>query len=751
QVRKKAGADELHTANNVKAFAALAQQQLPAGVELVLVNDISRLTVQMLDTLVGNAVLGFVLVLLILNLTMSRRLAFWVAVGIPFSILIAFLALYMAGITINAISLTAIILMVGILVDDAVVVGESVQRQRELGLSGHEASVTGTLLVAKPVAFAILTTILAFLPLLGMGGANGEFMKSFPITVIIILLASLFESQLMLPAHLARSALAGGPEKARFIDRLALRYRRIILRLISKRKTTLLTGVVLFVGVLFYGSVAIKYELYPALDIDSINIKIELPAGVQLEQTRAKAEELEQVIRAQIEPNDLLNIVTQLGHHDTDFYGAAEGRSEAWALITVHLKPLSQRETNTHELVNSLRQTLDDHSGLQSIIVEAQSDVPVQGKAVEVEVISNGDKRFTLARELQTYLQQHPHVTASWTSYQTGKDIVDLDFDLDLLASRGLSVSEVTDAVRVALDGLVVEELQTVDERIYYRLQFPPGQDSQLESLEQLRVINSRGEKIFLNSIVDFKLRAGEADIKHYQGRRTVTVFANIDRDATSVGQINKDLAAYIANKAYAQDYPDVRLWQGGELEASAETVGSLGQVLVVCLLGIFVALVLLFNSYIHPVLILLCLPFGMTGVILGFGLQGMALGVVAMTGVIGLMGILVNDSLVLISTLNRLGDEKGELLADEDIADGAGQRFRPIVVTSITTVAGLLPTAYGVAGSNSYITPMVMAMAWGSMFGVFVTLILLPCMYALDRDFRRWRMARRASLSKSR
>jgi len=167
----------------------------------------------------------------------------------------------------------------------------------------------------------------------------------------------------------------------------------------------------------------------------------------------------------------------------------------------------------------------------------------------------------------------------------------------------------------------------------------------------------------------------------------------------------------------------------------------------MVCLLSIFMVMVLLFNSFSHPLLVVLCLPFGLTGVILGFGLQGISMGVVATTGVIGLLGILVNDSLVMIYTLNKQSEENNALLTDQEIAHGASLRFRPIVITSLTTVAGLLPTAYGIAGTNSYITPMVMAMAWGVLFGMFVTLFILPCFYALDRDIKHWLATRSGAL----
>jgi multidrug efflux pump subunit AcrB len=736
-VLKQSGADELHTAANIREFAKKMRTQLPPGVELIQVNDISRLTVQMLDVLIGNALLGLILVLGILYFTLNHKLAFWVALGMPFSIILAFLVMYLFDITLNGVSLMAVILMIGIVVDDAVVVGESVQRHRERGLSGPDAALQGTIHVAKPVIFAILTTMIAFSPLLALEGTAGEFMWTLPAGVIIILGASLFESQLLLPSHLAHANLPINRPENNFMDRYSARYESIIFRLIQYKKLSLAASVLIFIGIMIFGSMTIRFHMYPAIDIDNILVKVELPEGSSFTQTRAKVTELESSIKRHTPASDLLNIVTQIGHHDTDFYGATEGRNEAWALISIQLKPLSEREVNTHELIEQLRGNLHGYPGLQSLIIESQTDLPVTGKPIEIEVISNGDERFIISEEIHNYLKKHPHIVEHWTSYKPGKDVIDLKFNYDILASRGLSVREVTNAVRVAMEGLIVDELQTLNERIFYRLQLPPGTESRLTTLEQLSIINSRGEKIFLNSIVDFELRAGEADIKHYQGRRTVTVYGEINRDATSVSQINADLGEFIDSQNYTSRYPDVRIWQSGEIVQQAESGDSFSQAFLISLVGIFVVLVLLFNSFSHPLLIILCLPFGLTGVVLGFGLQGIAMGVVATTGVIGLLGILVNDSLVMIYTLNKNSESNQALLTDKEIAHGASLRFRPIVITSLTTVAGLFPTAYGIAGSNSYITPMVMAMAWGVLFGILVTLLILPCLYALDRDIK--------------
>ncbi len=737
--RKQELADELHTARWLREFVEHERESLPDGVELKVVNDISRLTVNALEILSGNAVIGLALVLLLLCYFLNIRFALWVAMGIPFAICLCFLLLAGIGVTMNVMTPSAIILLLGILVDDAVVVSENIQRLRELGMDARQASILGTGQVAPPVIFSALTTILAFSPLLFVAGEWGAFMVDFVLTIMVLLAASLFESQAMLPSHLAKVTYHPDVQVDRGFRRLQGRYRRAIARLLSRRYLTLSGFLVGFVLVLVFGALTINFHLYPDADIDTVNVKLELPPGSSIEETRQRVMALEEELWQRVPVEDVLNIVSQTGHHDADMYGFTDGRNKAWAVISIYLKPVNYRDSDTFEIVDQLRIWAKTKTGYQSLVVEALTDAPSTGKPIEVEIIGNGDERFELAAELQGWLRQQPEVTDVWSSDKPGVDIVDLEIRYEMLAARGLTVQDVLEGVRFAADGLLVDEMQTLDERIRFRLKLPPERAGKLSSLENLSLVNSEGQAIYLKSVADFRVRPGQSAIKHYLGKRTVTVFGDINRDAVGVEQINQRIRQYVDEQQWRIRYQDIRIWFGGEFEIQQEQMGSLGRAFLICVLSIFAALILLFNSVSQPMLILFCLPFGITGVIIGFGLQGISMGAMAITGVIGLVGVLVNDSLVMVHRLNQSRVERGEYLTVEEIADIAAQRFRPILITSMTTVAGLLPTAYGILGENSYLTPMVMAMAWGVMFGGLVSLILLPCLYGLDQDVRRW------------
>ncbi|MFK7976341.1 MAG: efflux RND transporter permease subunit [Halioglobus sp.] len=737
QARKKALSDELHTAANVRAY--IESLALPPGVELEMTADISRLTVNMLDVLGGNALLGLISVLILLMYFLEFRFAVWVAIGIPFAVCLAFLLMAAIDVTINAMSLTAVILLMGILVDDAVVVSENTQRLRAEGMGLREASILGSSQVSQPVIFSALTTVLAFAPLLFIGGVNGAFSEPMPLAAMALLGASLLESLCLLPSHLShvphRDVSKRAPAFARFRDA----YHRVIGSWLGRRYITLFLFVLTFVVVMTLGSMFIKFSLFPDIDIDTVHVKVELPVGSRFEDTVKAVEKMEAELKEFVDPVDLQAITSQVGHHDTDFYGATEGRNHAWALIAVQLEPLGRRsaDTSTRDLVLTLQDWAAKKEGFALLDVQAQTDIPVMGKPVQIEVIGNSDDRYDVASEILAYLAAHPAITSSWESTNTGKDVIELDVNHQLLAARGLTMEQLVRAMRIAVDGLLVDELQTLDERVRFRLQLPLSDAGNLDSLQRLAIVNTRGEPVYLNSLAQFSVRPGEADIKHYLGKRTVTVYGEIDSELTSIELINTEVAQWISEQGWHVQYPQLRIHQGGELEQQDEAIGDLGMAAVICLVLIFASLVILFNSVSQPLLIIICIPFGMVGVVLCYLVQGMSMGMMAFTGIIGLIGVLVNDSLVLLYTLNEEQREKGERLSVEEVAGVAKRRFRPIFITSVTTAVGLMPTAYGFLGENSYVTPMVMSMAWGVVFGGLVSLVLLPVLYMIEQDIR--------------
>ncbi|MDC9728757.1 MAG: efflux RND transporter permease subunit [Methyloprofundus sp.] len=731
---KKEHSDGLQTTQALRDFITKARANLPPGVELILVNDISRFTYDMIDALGSNALLGIVLVFLVLWLFLHWRLSLWVTLGMPTTVMICFALMPTMGLAIDSLSLMALILVLGMLVDDAVVTSESIQSRREQGDDLQAASTKGTTAITAPVLVSSLSTILAFAPVAFLGGLEGEFLWTLPVMIALVLGASLFECYFMLPAHLAHGYPVKKLAEKPWFTKFHQKYHQFILRALQKRYKTITLFILSFALIVTYGVSVMQFNLYPDVDIDTVNVKIELPQGTSFAKTIKKSAEVEAMIRQQLPEQELLNIVTRIGHHDTDIYGVTEGRNPAWALISIYMLPQGQRTIDSNLLMADLRKEAAQLKGFARIIFEPLKDTPVAGKPVELEIIGNTEGRYEVAEKISQFLQQQTAVTDVWTSYKTGKDIVQLKLDYTLMAARNISVLDVTQAVRIAFDGQIIDELQTLDERIKYRLKYTGESQNKLATLENLIIMTPTGDSIYLKTIAELEVRPGEANIKHYFGQRSMTLYAEIDRDLISVQEINDAIADYVSESGLLQKHPKLRLWYGGELEQQQDSMGDMQIAFVFCLMSVFFILVVLFNSLTQPLLILIAIPFSLTGVIIGFAIQGLPLSIIALIGILGLIGVLVNDSLVMIHNLNKLNSGNISVVT---IAQGAAQRLRPIVITSLTTAAGLFPTAYGIAGSNPFLTPMVMAMAWGVVFGTLVSLILIPCLYAIDQDIK--------------
>jgi multidrug efflux pump subunit AcrB len=579
-----------------------------------------------------------------------------------------------------------------------------------------------------------LTTVLAFAPVAFLGGLEGKFLWTLPVMVLLTLGGSLLECQFMLPAHLVH---APAPRPKQWFVYIQRAYDRFIVQIVRWRYVSIILFVTISGIAVVWSMQTLRFNLYPDVNIDTFYLKVELPEGASFAYTSNKVKELETLVRDVVPKYDLLNVGTRIGQHDTDPYGVTEGRNPAWALITVYMKPQGERQSDSNDLIAELRQRVSHFQGYKSIHIEPLKDTPVQGKPVEVEVIGNNEDRFELAEILLAWLQQNPAVTEAWTSYKPGKDVVRLRLNHEALADKGLSVASVVETVRMAFDGQVIDELRTVDEKIEYRLQYRPQEQGKLVTLQNLTVINQHNLPVPLRAVSDFEIQPGEAAIKHYFGDRTVTVYADIDRKKISTAQINQALQQFVTEEQLLQRFDKLRLWYGGELEQQQEALGNVGTAFLLCFLGIFFLLVILFNSFTQPFLVMIVIPFGFIGVLVAFSLQNMEMSMAALIGILGLTGVLVNDSLVMIAHLNRRKSEHG-FLEIQAIAEGASQRLRPIVITTITTVAGLAPAAYGLGGDSPFLTPMIMTMMWGVVFGTLVTLILLPCLYATEQDLRK-------------
>ena len=735
--------DRLGTANRVKEYLAVKNTRLPADVELILVNDDTKATVAMLEVLISNAIAGIILVVLVLMCFFSFRLTIWVAMGIPTAIMMVFTVMPMLDLSVNLISMGALILMLGILVDDAVVTAESIFRHHEYGLPAEQAAVKGTHKVLLPVITSALTTIVALAPAGFIGGVQGKVFYIIPVMAILVLIMSLIEAKLMLPAHVAQTLRKTGSGKLsrRWFQKVEDGYESLMMKVIPHRY--IFTAVALM-GMVVAAMVSGRFLVFvstPETNADVLFIKMEGPIGTPLTVTDTKLAALERELRELVPEGEIKEIVATSGHHDHTKNELTEGLDAAWGILSVYFEPAKERETNLIQLRDELMARYREREGFNRLYVRLAGPSLDMGQPLEVAVIGNTEARFAAADRLVEFVQGIPGVTEVWSDYVPGKPIISLKLDYDALARYGLTVGEVSSAVKVAFNGKVVDSFETIEDTIIYRMQLDGVDVRDPASLYSLAVTNARGDNILLRSLVEFEQRSGEGTVRHHLGDRATTVFAKIDRETISMLEINRQVGEFLRGDTMAGSFPEVSYFQGGELVSEAEQAGEVGKALLLSLVGIFFILLLLFDSYLQPLMVLILIPLGVIGVLVAFVLQGMVLSFAALIGIAGLMGVIVNDALVMLDRMNgerKLHSQHGEtLLHDRQIVECASVRLRPVVITTVTTCAGLFPAAYEIGGANELITPLIMAMFWGVLIASFATLFLLPCFYAMERDLQ--------------
>lgn len=741
QVRAEEHADRLSTAYNIKEYLEKKNLSLPADVELILVNDDTLAITAMLNVLVSNALAGMVLVVLVLMCFFRFRLTIWVALGIPTAILMVFAVMPVLDLSVNMLTMTALILMLGILVDDGVVTAESIFRHYEYGLGPDEAAVTGTHRVMQPVFTSALTTILALAPAAFLGGLQGKLMYIIPVMAMLVLVMSLLECMFVLPAHVAHALRGAGTGKLTlpWFEKVEDAYETVMMKIIPHRYLFTLGAIaLLFVAV----TVSMRFLVFvsaPETNTDAVFIKAEGPTGTPLRVMEDRLSRLQHELRELIPASELQEIIVTVGHHDHDVHTITEGSNTSWGIISIYLQPAQHRDLNALDLRDQLVPFLANRQGFQRLSVKLIGAGVSMGYPLEAVIIGNTDERYLAAENLMEYVRGLDGVTEVWSDYVPGKPVISLDIDYNALTRYGLTVGEVSSAVKLAFNGKVIDTFETVDDTIYYRLKLDGVDVGDPASLHSLAITNSAGDTILLRSLVEFEQFPGEGTIRHFLGDRATTVFADIDRKKITMLELNQRVQDYLQDEAFAEQFPGLSFYQGGEIVSEKEQIGETGKVFVIALLLIFFILLLLFNSYLQPFMVLLLIPMGIAGVLVAFAVQGMALSAAAMVGIAGLMGVIVNDALVMLDRLNveqRHFSQRGEtLLHDRQIVECASVRLRPVVITTITTCAGLFPAAYELGGGNDLITPMIMVMFWGVLVASFATLLLVPCFYAMERD----------------
>jgi len=752
QIYRVADQNALGMAEELQQYVARIKPTLPAGIDIGIFADRSVILKSRLNLLLTNMAQGLVLVVLTLWLFLNGRLAFWVAIGVPIAFLVAIWCLPVVDISINMISLFGFITVLGIVVDDAIVVGENIFRKREEGLDGMQAAVQGALEVSGPVIFSVLTTVAAFAPLMMGTGTMGKVMRSIPLVVCVVLLGSLLESLFVLPSHLSRAKLtdqrrSGEAHKEKWASRKLERfvqgpYARFLDWCLRWRYLTVAAGVaVLFLSLGAFTGGYLKFTLFPKVESDVITVELEMPAGTPVERTEKAVELLEKTGHQTIaefdarrgpdEPSLMEYLVSLVGIKvsGAGHSGATEIRGSQ-ATLFMQLLEGERRDVPSTEVMARWRAITGDIPEVESLTFS--SDLFKAGNAIEVHLSHADDQKLTAAvEEMKAYLRTLPGVFDITDSFLPGKPEMQLDLK-PAGRALGLTLNDLASQVRHAFYGAEALRIQRDQDEVKVMVRFPESERRSLADVEQMRIRTADGKEVPFSEVAQVRMERGYATLQRANRKRVIKVIADVDETKANAAEVRRELeTAYIPR--LLDHYPDLRYDMEGEGREQRESMADVRQGMLVALAGIYVLLAIPFRSFTQPFIVMVSIPFGVVGAVVGHLLMGFNLSLMSMFGIVGLAGVVVNDAIVLIDKTNTL--RGGGASAGQAIRQAGPLRFRAILLTSVTTFAGLMPMILERSMQAQFLIPMAISLGFGVMFATGITLLLIPCFYLILED----------------
>jgi multidrug efflux pump subunit AcrB len=738
-ILKQTEADIISTVDRVRDYIDTIAARHGNDIRVSTYQDFSRFARLRLGVLTNNGIVGLFLVLISLVLFLRPSVALTTTIGLPIVFATGLFALLVAGVTLNLISMLGFIMVLGMLVDDAIIVGENITWHMEKGKPPNVAAVDGSVEIIGPVTATILTTVVAFGPLMFMEGIIGKFIIAVPIVVISLLFFSWLEAFLILPGHVAHFANPDKhPEERHWITALENFYLAILRVAIRFRWITVLLSLLLLIGSFYLAATRMSFQLFPAAGIDQYTVRVTAQPGTRLDVMRAKMIDIDRAIRERTDAQVLETTLISTGQIAVDEGDPLTQRGDRFGQISVIYQPAISREG--HDAMVDMRQMEKDIPPLFPDVEIAFAELkpgPPAGRALQVEISQSTDADGKQAStQLMDYLAGIDGVTSIESGSQPGDASLHVVVNRALATYAGVPLSTIASHIRAAVGGLRVATTRRGTEEIDITVRYPTDPSRQREYLENLLITNTRGGLIPLKEIATLEENPGFTTIRHKEGIRIIHVAANIDNDIITSSELNNLVAKN--EKQWLADLSDkVVVNYGGEEEKNEESVKGLMQSLVFAMLGIFIILAIQFNRFSYPFYVMLAIPFGAIGIIIGFYLHDMywrpmPLSFFALMGGVALTGVVVNSSLVLLVFVQR-AIERGMNTYDA-ILEAGRRRLRAVILTATTTVVGLLPTAYGWGGMDPFVSPMALALSWGLIFSTVITLIVIPAAFAIGR-----------------
>lgn len=750
QVSRVGDQDSVKIADTVKEFFQSEGKQLvPEGVTVHFWGDSSLIVSDRLETLRSSAIYGFLLVLLVLTMFLRPSLAFWIALGIPISLMGAIALMPMLGVTFNLISLFGFILVLGVVVDDAIVTGENIYRNFELQPDTETAAIVGAREVALPVIFGVLTTVAAFAPMLMVKGIAGKMFAPIPLVVIPVLIFSLIESKLILPAHLKHLRQF---ERAK--DRIGLleRMRRFFSEGLIQFATKIYQPALMWVarhryttGAAFVATLTIlcslvlsnrvRWVFMPTVEGDRVQVKLTMPDGTSANTTIAY---LEQITEAAKELKADYYDEAREGSVITGIIAYTEGESRG--KVEIELLPGQEREgiVSVKELERQWRKKVGILPGVEELRYSGEAGKHGGGGAV-VKVRLTGqnfDELEAAAEEVKAVLAKFPNLTDVSDSYEAGKEEVLLTIKPEAEA-LGLTTNDLARQTREAFFGAEAQRIQRGREDVRVMVRYPRDKRTSISQLQRMRIRTRDGAEVPFSAVAQARIGKGYTSIRRIDRNRAINVTADADKEKVNMGAVQRKLAEELP--LIIAKYPGMHHSFEGEAREEKEALRSLfiGALFVMFLIYSLLAIPL--KSYLQPLIVMSVIPFGLGGAIIGHMVMGFPLSIISLFGLLALAGVVVNDSLVLVDYINARRAEGVELR--EAVRTAGRARFRPIILTSVTTFAALLPMMFETSMQAQFLIPMAISLGYGILFSTLITLFLVPVNYLVLEDVKRaWR-----------
>ncbi len=699
------------------------------SVETVIMDDESMSVKDRLSLISLNGMIGFVLILITLFLFLDFSSGLWVAAGIPFSFCFATFFLYFSGYSINNMTLAAVIIVMGMIVDDAIVVAENVTRLKSSGMDNFAAVVNGTDYVVKPIFASIITTCVAFIPLYFFGGRFGKFVGFIPLVIILMLGGSLFEALLILPSHLSiHLPWKAGKKQIRkhWFEHIENSYGKILERLLKQRFIMYIIFILILAGAFYIARDKMTFVMFPREESTSVSIDGIAPEGTRRYETALLSERVEDIFDPYIGKEVIAS--------RTSVARSRRGASAEENRFSLRLELVSRdkRDKSLNQLVAEWNSEIEKLEGFKEVKILRSHFGQSSGSPVEIKIQENDNKkRDEIAEAVRKKLAGIRGISNAETEVQRKYPEYHIDINREALNRLNVTSSAVMTTLKTILNGYTVFTVRKNEKETDVNVTLPDITKDSIEKLLSLTVNNKNGYPVPLYKVINYeKVRVPDSVIRE-DSVKTIKVFGDIDPDAEVTPLEVAEILERDVFPDIFSEYPTVALGFSGEIEDSRESGSDIIYAVVTVIAVIYFILALLFNSLFKPFLILLTIPFGAAGAVYALYFHGITLyGFFTAIGLIGLSGVVVNDSIVMIVKLEREYGKRGETSYIKEISDIAKTRLRAVFLTTLTTVAGLLPTAYGVAGYDSMLSDMMLVMAWGLIFGTIITLVLIPMLY---------------------